>query len=177
MNELQGSGELPWRQDTYKSADCIKRAHVSMQMESFQGLEESSYVSIDVRRALCLLSDIHFWSECSWTPTAETRAGVSARRCPYHYCHVSSYRHLFVLGAMLVALNPRPTSPPRHSTPRHFALLPQCPQASRQTTSLPPTSLQYSMPHQTSTKRSQNKIYKHTHLLPRLRTLILLILS
>ena len=48
-NELQGSGELPWRPDTYKSADCIKRTHVNMQMENYQGLEESSYVSISSR--------------------------------------------------------------------------------------------------------------------------------
>src|SRR6267154_2051809 len=53
---------------------------------------------------------------------------------------------------------PQPTtSPGSDSTPPHSPLPhPQCPQATRQPTSLPPTSLQYLTPHQTSTRHSQN---------------------
>ena len=75
---------------------------------------------------------------------------------------------------------PQPTTyQPSGSTPPHFPLLlpPQCLQAIRQSTSLPTTLQQYSTPQQTSTKHSQNMIYKHIHLLPHLRTQILLILS
>jgi hypothetical protein len=44
-NELRGGGELLWRLDMHKSADCIRRTRVNMQVEGFQDVDVSTYVS------------------------------------------------------------------------------------------------------------------------------------
>ena len=56
-NELQGSGELPWRQDTYKTADCIENPceHADGEFPKSGGI----IVRVDIDGLFAWLGDMH----------------------------------------------------------------------------------------------------------------------